>query len=139
MGSEMCIRDSDATVPFEQGREIASAIPDARFVPLDGRNHMLLADEPAWAVFQRELNAFLPSLPSDDVTDEMLTPRETEILRCVAAGMTNQEIADKLFVSVRTVERHMGNMYEKLGLRGRSGRAAIAARAASLIQGSTGA
>lgn len=125
----------DAAVPFEQGRELAYAIPDARFVPLEGRNHILLADEPAWAVFLRELNSFLPTLPRDDTTDDVLTPRETEILRCVAAGMTNQQIADELFVSVRTVERHMGNMYEKLGLRGKSGRAAIAARAASLIQG----
>ncbi|MEU0312563.1 alpha/beta fold hydrolase [Nocardioides sp. NPDC006273] len=124
----------DAAVPFEQGRELASSIPDARFVPLEGHNHMLLADEPAWAVFLREINTFLPKLPPDDVTEGVLTARETEILRCVAAGMTNQAIAEQLFVSVRTVERHMGNMYEKLGLRGRSGRAAIAARAASLIE-----
>lgn len=124
----------DAAVPFDQGRELASAIPDARFVPLESRNHILLADEPAWVHFLHELDAFLPTLPSDEVTDDALTPREIEILRCVAAGMTNQAIAEKLFVSVRTVERHMGNMYEKLGLQGRSGRAAIAARAASLIQ-----
>jgi len=131
----------DAAVPFEQGRQLASAIPGARFVPLEGRNHILLADEPAWPHFLQELNAFLPTLPSnvaaDEVTD-VLTPRETEILRCVATGMTNRAIADELFVSVRTVERHMGNMYEKLGLRGRSGRAAIAARAASLIRDRSG-
>ena len=125
----------DAAVPFEQGRGVASAIPDARFVPLDGRNHILLADEPAWEVFLRELNAFLPALPrDDDVADDLLTAREMEILRCVAAGMTNEAIARQLFVSVRTVERHMGNMYGKLGLHGKSGRAAIAARAASLLQ-----
>jgi len=125
----------DAAVPFEQGRGIASAIPDARFVPVPGRNHILLADEPAWELFLRELNAFLPGLPGDgDVGDDLLTARETEILRCVAAGMTNEAIAQQLFVSVRTVERHMGNMYRKLGLHGKSGRAAIAARAASLIQ-----
>lgn len=124
----------DAAVPFEQGRDLASTIPNARFVPLEGRNHILLVDEPAWEVFRRELNEFLPALPSDDTADDRLTPRETEILRCVAAGMTNQAIAKRLFVSVRTVERHMGNMYGKLGLRGKSGRAAIAARAASLIE-----
>ncbi len=123
----------DAAVPYEQGREMASLIPDARFVPLESRNHILLADEAAWGVFLRELKAFLPALPSDvaSVEDE-LTPREVEIVRSVAAGMTNQEIADTLFVSVRTVERHLGNVYEKLGLRGKSGRAAIAARASSL-------
>jgi pimeloyl-ACP methyl ester carboxylesterase/DNA-binding CsgD family transcriptional regulator len=124
----------DAAVPFEQGLLLASSITDARFVPLEGRNHILLPDEPAWAAFVGELNAFVPTLPSDDVTDELLTRRELEILRCVADGMTNQAIAEKLFVSVRTIERHLGNMYTKLGLRGRSGRAAIAARATSLLK-----
>ncbi|MBW3619938.1 MAG: alpha/beta fold hydrolase [Actinobacteria bacterium] len=124
----------DAAVPFDQGRTVASAIPAARFVPLEGRNHILLADEPAWDVFLRELEAFLPTLASDaDVAHELLTPRETEVLRCVAAGMSNDAIAEQLFVSRRTVERHMGNMYGKLGLEGKSGRAAIAARAADLI------
>jgi pimeloyl-ACP methyl ester carboxylesterase/DNA-binding CsgD family transcriptional regulator len=130
----------DAAAPFEQGRAVASAIPDAHFVPLDGRNHILLEDEPAWEVFLRELDAFLPSLPSDeDVRDDVLTPREVEVLRCVAAGMSNDAIGKKLFVSTRTVERHMGNMYGKLGLEGKSGRAAIAARAASLINAQPGA
>ncbi|MGI8875036.1 MAG: alpha/beta fold hydrolase [Egibacteraceae bacterium] len=125
----------DAAVPFEQGRGVASGVPGARFVPLVGRNHILLADEPAWDDFLRELDGFLPGLPSDeDVPDDVLTARETEILRGVAAGMTNHAIAQQLFVSVRTVERHMGNMYAKLGLHGKSGRAAIAARAAALIQ-----
>jgi len=124
----------DAAVPFEQGRALASGIPRARFVPLDGRNHILLADEPAWEVFLRELDAFVPRRSSDDdIADELLTARETEVLEHVAAGMTNDMIARELFVSVRTVERHLGNMYRKLGLHGKSGRAAIAARAASLI------
>lgn len=126
----------DAPVPFEQGRAVASAIPGARFVPLDGRNHILLGDEPAWEVFLAELDGFLPPLPPDEpVAENVLTRREAEVLRRVASGMSNRAIADELFVSVRTVERHMGNMYGKLGLQGRSGRAAIAARAASLIEG----
>lgn len=125
----------DAAVPFEQGRGLASLIPGARFVPLEGRNHILLADEPAWQVFLQELNAFLPGLPSDaGVHGDLLTARELEILRCVAAGMSNDAIAEQLFVSSRTVERHLGNMYGKLGVRGKSARAAIAARAASLLR-----
>lgn len=124
----------DAAVPFEQGRGVASAISGARFVPLEGRNHILLADEPAWGVFLRELNAFLPGLPRVEHADHILTARESEVLARVAAGMTNDAIAEELFVSTRTVERHLGNMYRKLGLHGKSGRAALAARAASLIQ-----
>jgi pimeloyl-ACP methyl ester carboxylesterase len=50
---------SDQAVPFSQGAELASGIPNARFVPLESRNHILLAGEPAWEVFAREMRAFL--------------------------------------------------------------------------------
>lgn len=46
-------------VPMEQGRQLASLIPGARFVPLASRNHLLRADEPAWAEFLHEVDAFL--------------------------------------------------------------------------------
>jgi DNA-binding SARP family transcriptional activator len=49
----------DHRPPFEQGRLLASLIPDSRFVALDSSNHILLADEPAWPVFMTEVNAFL--------------------------------------------------------------------------------
>ena len=47
---------------------------------------------------------------------EPLTARETEILRLVAAGMRNQEIADQLVISLATVKRHIANTYGKLGV-----------------------
>ncbi len=50
---------NDQRVPFEQGRLMASLIPDSRFVTLESCNHVLLADEPAWPVFLREVEAFL--------------------------------------------------------------------------------
>jgi pimeloyl-ACP methyl ester carboxylesterase len=53
----------DEVVPFEQGRRLASAIPGARFVPLDSRNHLLLETEPAWQVFLQETRAFLAASP----------------------------------------------------------------------------
>jgi LuxR family maltose regulon positive regulatory protein len=46
---------------------------------------------------------------------EPLTPREIEILRLIAAGLRNQEIADRLFISLPTVKRHVANAYGKLG------------------------
>jgi DNA-binding winged helix-turn-helix (wHTH) protein/pimeloyl-ACP methyl ester carboxylesterase len=46
-------------IPFEQARRLATLIPGARFVPLAGRNHLLLADEPAWGQFLGEVDAFL--------------------------------------------------------------------------------
>jgi DNA-binding SARP family transcriptional activator/pimeloyl-ACP methyl ester carboxylesterase len=50
---------ADCVVPFEESRRIATAIPAARFVPLEGRNHILLEDEPAWPRFLAELRGFL--------------------------------------------------------------------------------
>lgn len=45
-----------------------------------------------------------------------LTPREREVLKLVAEGRTNQEIADQLVISIKTVQAHRANMMEKLGL-----------------------
>ena len=58
---------------------------------------------------------------------DQLSPRELEVLELVAAGLTNEAIADSLSLSVRTVERHLSNVYTKLGLGGKAARAAAAA------------
>jgi class 3 adenylate cyclase/alpha-beta hydrolase superfamily lysophospholipase len=49
----------DAVQPFEEGRRMATAIPGARFVALEGRNHLILENEPAWPRFQAEVRQFL--------------------------------------------------------------------------------
>ncbi len=49
----------DGVVPFAEGRILAAEIPDARFVPLESRNHILLEGEPAWERFLAETRAFL--------------------------------------------------------------------------------
>jgi DNA-binding NarL/FixJ family response regulator len=50
-------------------------------------------------------------------TKPLLTPREREVLKLIAEGKSNREIADLLFVSVHTVERHRANIMEKLSLK----------------------
>jgi hypothetical protein len=71
-------------VPFDEGCKLAAAIPDARFVPLESKNHVLLPDEPAWAVFQDELAGFLeqdrPKQPRA-IREAGLTPAEAAILQ----------------------------------------------------------
>jgi DNA-binding CsgD family transcriptional regulator len=57
-----------------------------------------------------------------------LTAREVEVLGLLAAGQTNQEIADRLVLSLRTVERHTVNIYAKIGARGRAEAVAYALR-----------
>jgi DNA-binding NarL/FixJ family response regulator len=59
----------------------------------------------------------------------VLTDREAEILRSIGQGLSNQEIASALFLSVRTVERHISNIYAKVGAQGKAARAAAAAYA----------
>jgi LuxR family maltose regulon positive regulatory protein len=63
------------------------------------------------------------------VMPEPLSDRELEILGLVAAGLTNREIADKLFISAETVKKHAGNIFAKLGV---SNRTEASARARSL-------
>ena len=52
-----------------------------------------------------------------------LSAREAEVLRLVARGLSNEDIAQNLVLSVRTVERHVANVYLKIGASGRTGRA----------------
>jgi DNA-binding NarL/FixJ family response regulator len=51
--------------------------------------------------------------------EDPLSPRELEIVKLIAEGSTSEEIADELFISKKTVDRHRANMLEKLGMRNR--------------------
>jgi pimeloyl-ACP methyl ester carboxylesterase/DNA-binding CsgD family transcriptional regulator len=117
----------DQVVPFDEARRLASGIPGARLVPLHSHNHVALADEPAWPVFLEALRDFLGSTAPAVQPRQPLTGRELEVLELVAAGLTNDRIADRLVLSARTVERHLSNSYAKLNLSGPSARAAAAA------------
>jgi pimeloyl-ACP methyl ester carboxylesterase/DNA-binding CsgD family transcriptional regulator len=117
---------------FKYGRRLASTIAGARLVPLESDNHIVLEDEPAWRVFVDEVQRFLEPeqdrRPAEGAVEDMLSARELEVLRLAARGRDNEEIAGELTLSVRTVERHLQNVYDKLGVRGRSARTAAAAR-----------
>jgi DNA-binding CsgD family transcriptional regulator len=58
---------------------------------------------------------------------QRLSEREYEVMTLVADGLGNDEIADRLSLSPRTIERHLSNVYAKFGLAGRSARAGAAA------------
>jgi pimeloyl-ACP methyl ester carboxylesterase/DNA-binding CsgD family transcriptional regulator len=110
---------------FAFARLLASRIPGARLVGLDSDNHIVLEDEPAWPVFLREVTEFLAgdvTPGADDDPRDVLSARELEVLELASRGHDNAHIAAELTLSVRTVERHFQNIYDKLGLSGKSAR-----------------
>ena len=121
-------RRGDRLVPIGRGRELASLLPNARFVALNGDCHL------PWMDDQRELHRALAGFLGDEVPVESngaspLTRRETEVLRLVAAGLSNREIASSLVLSEHTVHRHVANILRRLGQSSRAAAAAHATRA----------
>lgn len=131
----------DSGIPFEEGRRLAALIPDARFVPLESRNHILLAEEPAWARFLAEVHAFLGVIGTEEEEAEPealfpeLTPREAEVLALLARGVSNEMIAEKLVITQKTVRNYVSRIYSKLGADSRA-QAIVLAREAGLGRGS---
>jgi pimeloyl-ACP methyl ester carboxylesterase/DNA-binding CsgD family transcriptional regulator len=124
----------DAMVPFEAGRRLAAAIPNARFVPLEGKNHILRADEPAWPAFKSAMNEFLGTTdaPVDDASAlAELTARQRQILDAIARGLTNPQIAGLFGIIEKTVRNHITTIFAKLGAQHRS-QAIVIARKAGL-------
>ncbi len=121
-------RRGDRTVPISRGRELASLLPNARFVALGGDSHLPWKDDQR--DLQRALAGFLDdAAPVDGNGDSPLSRRETEVLRLVAAGLSNREIASSLVLSEHTVHRHVANLLRKLGQSSRAAAAAHATRA----------
>ncbi|WP_151633449.1 alpha/beta fold hydrolase [Noviherbaspirillum aerium] len=125
----------DVLVPFQEGRLIASLIPDAQLVPLASRNHVLLQTDPAWEQFFNAFHAFMRAESSHEsgypLAEELhaLSTRELEVLDLVARGMDNDQIAARLGLSAKTVRNHITNIFAKLEIYTRAKAVAVAREA----------
>jgi len=108
----------------DEGTRFASQIAGAPLVFLDGS----VEPNPREGVrairqFMEEIGVNPPHEAGADLPEVLegrLTERQAQVLRLVAAGKTNREVADELVLSERTVERHLADLFAKLGVRNRT-------------------
>ena len=128
-------------MPYEEGRQLASAIHGAEFVSLQSRNHILLEHQPAWGQFFDEITGFLQRHGDTRVETvqglDELTERERHVLDLVATNLSNPQIAQKLNISPKTVRNHINHIFSKLNLQNRA-LAIVQAREAGLGLRKTG-
>jgi pimeloyl-ACP methyl ester carboxylesterase/DNA-binding CsgD family transcriptional regulator len=121
-------RRQDQAISADLGREVAAAIPGAEFVALDGHEHFPWRGDAA--AVQRAVLMSIGAPPVGPVVDlAALSDRELEVLRLVARGLADREIARRLSLSPHTIHRHLANIRTKLGLPSRAAAAAHASRA----------
>ena len=125
-------RREDRAIPYRLGREVGAGITGATLVPLQGSAHFPWLGDAAGVI--RALRAVLTaqSSPERPVQEEppaaLLSRREREVLKLVAHGLNDREIAEQLIVSPHTVHRHVANIRHKLGRGSRTAAVAEAAR-----------
>ncbi len=115
------------SVPPEESMRFAALMPMAQLVLINGAQGMGQAEEGL-----RAIDGFVAGLPLDAPPTEVdrhsgLSLRETEVLRLLAIGCSNQQIADELVISLNTVRRHVSNIFDKIGAANRA-QAAVYAR-----------
>lgn len=121
-------------IPVGVARQVASLIQDARLMLIDGTWIMPFLGGGTETIVEA-INRFIHETSGEIATDAgsapvdlTLTPRETEVLRLIAQGRTSSEISKELGLSIRTVGRHITNIYDKLGVQGRAEATAYALR-----------
>lgn len=123
----------DKPVPFELGRRLARDLPNSRFMPLEGDVHLVtvgstrvVIDAIIGFLAGQSVGEPVPERPGSAVG--IITRREKDVLRLVAAGRSNRQIAEELKISINTADRHVSNILTKIGASNRAEAASFAVR-----------
>lgn len=116
-------RRQDQLIPLAQGEYLAAHIPNARLCALEGEHHL-----PYFGDTASVIDAVSRFLSPAEGPARPLSPREREVLRLVADGLSNCAIAGRLSVSEATVTRHLANIFAKTGVTNRAAAVAQAFR-----------
>jgi LuxR family maltose regulon positive regulatory protein len=100
---------------LDEDRRVLALLPDLRHVAPAFVDQLL-----DYAGASRPRLDATEKLPAVQPLVEPLSQRELEVLRLIGTGLSNREIAEKLFIAVGTVKRHINNIYGKLGVRSRT-------------------
>lgn len=122
-------------IDVDLARRLTASLPNGRMMLVNAESIAPYAED-GEGVAQSMLDALRPGAgsrdwgdgpPADD-RDPGLTTRERDVLRLIVRGDSSKEIAGNLQISVNTVDRHISNIYRKLGVRGRAQAAAVAVK-----------
>ena len=108
--------------------EVAALLPQGRLVSLSGHGHWgdQLSAATAIEAFLADVDSAQVGTPKAPTPEFKLSERQDEVLRLLANGKTNRDIASELVLSLRTVERHVNDIYARLGVRNRTEAVAFA-------------
>lgn len=137
----LIVQPSQASlIEVEGARQLTASMPNARMMQVDTESIVPYADDIEQAT-QAILDAlsqtwqrvsapgeWAEGVPLNNTSESPLTIRERDVLRLIARGDSSKEIAAQLDISVNTVDRHISNIYRKLGVRGRAKAAAYAVK-----------
>jgi DNA-binding CsgD family transcriptional regulator len=124
----MASRDPVWPPLLDAAQTYASCLPNASLVLFDGQGNEMTwtadaGEPPALPVMKAFIDGLFPPQATRAVTNAdraSLSERQAEVLRLIAEGKTTQEIAAELVLSDRTVERHIANVYVKIGVHNRA-------------------
>jgi DNA-binding CsgD family transcriptional regulator len=130
-------RAGDRVVSPDHGRYVARTVPGARYIELPGEDHLPFTGDAAALIeaiadalgVEAPVPARAPRIRVEPLFDGpatvQLSSRELEIMRWVARGKSNQQIAIALYVAESTVRKHLQNIYRKLNVPSRTAALAL--------------